>query len=271
MYLFRNFYYFLLELIQGRRVIKQLIISDFKNKYLTSYLGFSWAFFQPLSAILVVWFAFTYGLKIGLMDNGLPFAIWFIVGMIPWNFANEAISSSTQSLIEYSFLIRKTSFRISIIPIIKIFTALIIHAVFIVILGILCILYGFKPNIYWLQVLYLVPASFVFYSGLGWLLSSLNVFVRDVGQMVSVVLAILFWATPILWPYEMLQGNMKYIALLNPFFYITEGYRYAFLKEAWIFQNVEMTIFFWVNATAFFVIGALVFRKLNPHFADIIK
>jgi teichoic acid transport system permease protein len=270
MFYLKSFLYFLLSIYRQKYVIGQLVKRDFQNKHLASYIGLPWAFIQPAMTILVIWFAMTYGLKIGIMDNGLPFAPWFICGMIPWLFIAETITSSSNSLIEYSYLIKKTSFKVAIIPFIKLFTALIIHLFFIVVLAILAMAYGFKPDIYWLQLIYLVFAAFILLTGLGWLISSVNVFVRDMGQIVNVVISVLFWATPIIWPYTMLSGNMKYLALLNPFFYIIEGYRYAFLEKAWMFQNIEMTIYFWVVTGIIFLAGAMVFRKLMPHFADVL-
>jgi len=270
MFYIKSFFYFLLTIYQQKYVIGQLVKRDFQNKYLASYIGLPWAFIQPAMTIVVIWFAMTYGLKIGKIDGGLPFVPWFICGMIPWLFISETISSSSSSLIEYSYLIKKTSFKVAIIPFIKIFTALIVHLFFIVVIAVFAIGYGFKPCIYWFQIIYLLFSSLILLTGLGWLLSSITVFVRDMGPIVNVVISILFWATPIMWPYTMLSGNMKYLALLNPFFYITNGYRYTFLAKAWMFQNVEMTIYFWVTTTFIFIAGALVFKKLMPHFADVL-
>jgi len=266
----KNFFSFLITLYHQKYVIGQLVKRDFQNKYLASYIGLAWAFIQPAMSILVIWFAMTYGLKIGKMDSGLPFVPWFICGMIPWLFISETLSSSTGSLIEYSYLIKKTAFRVAVIPFIIIFTALIIHLVFIIIIAVVVIAYGFEPNIYWLQLPYLVFAAFILLTGLGWLISSVTVFVRDMSPIVNVIISVLFWATPIMWPYTMLIGNMRYLALLNPFFYIIEGYRYTFLGKAWMLQNTEMTLYFWVTTLFIFIVGALVFKRLTPHFADVL-
>ncbi len=266
----KSFFSFFISLYQQKYIIGQLVKRDFQQKYLASYIGLPWAFIQPTISILVIWFAFTYGLKMGKMNNGLPFAPWFITGMIPWLFISETITSSSNSLIEYSYLIKKTAFKVSIIPFIKIFTSLIIHLFFILVIALFAIAYGFYPSIYWFQIIYLVISAFILLSGLGWLLSAINVFVRDIGPIINVAISILFWATPIMWPYTTLSGNMRYLALLNPFFYITEGYRYAFLGKAWMFQNIEMTIFFWLTTLTIFIAGALIFKKLTPHFADVL-
>ena len=261
---------FFLTLYKQRSTIGQLIMRDFKNKYLASYLGLPWAFIKQGTVILVIWFAFTYGLKIGDTDSGPSFMPWLICGLIPWLFISDALESSSSSLIEYSYLIKETSFKVAIIPLIKIFTAFIIHLVFIAFIAFIAMLYGYYPNIYWLQIFYFIVALFILLTGVSWLISSINVFIRDMDPLVNIVLSILFWVTPIVWPYSVLSGNLKYIALLNPFFYIIEGYRYTFLGKAWMHQNIEMTIFFWISTIIIFIVGALVFKKLSPRFIDVI-
>lgn len=264
----KNFYSFILSLYHQKHVIWQLVKRDFQNKYLASYIGLFWAFIQPVITIMVMWFAFTYGLKITLTSHGYSFMIWLICGLIPWFFISETLTSLSGSLFEYSDLIAKTSFRVSIIPIIKILTGLLIHFLLVAGLAVMAITSGFYPNIYWLQLFYLIFAGFVLLTGLGWLISSITVYVRDMRPIVSIAISIMFWATPIIWPYSILTGNLKYIALFNPFFYIIEGYRYAFIGKAWMFRNIDMTVYFWVTTIIIFVAGALVFKKLSPHFAD---
>ena len=262
---------FVAALFQQRHIVRELVRRDFQNKYLASYLGLPWAFIVPGMSIFVMWFALTYGLRVGPTADGLHYGVWFICGIIPWLFISEAISSSVGSLLEYGFLIRKTAFRVSIIPLIKILTAFIIHLVFVGILIAVCVAYDFKPSLYWLQIPYLMAATLVLLLGITWLVSALNVFTRDAGQVVYVLLPILTWLTPIMWPYSILQGNMRFMVLLNPFFYITEGYRSILLYNRSVFANPELTLFFWGVTLGFFVTGAWVFKKLSPHFADVVK
>ena len=270
MFYIKSFFIFLSTLYKQKYVIGQLVKRDFQNKYMGSYLGLPWAFIQPGMIILVMWFAFTYGFKMTTTDAGLPFVPWFICGMIPWLFISETMTTSSGSLVEYSYLIVKTSFTVNMIPLVKIFTGFIIHFFFIGVIAVLMISYGIYPNLYWLQIIYYVFSTFVLLIGLGWLFSSLNVFVRDIGQIINVGISILFWATPIMWSSTRLPGKMKYIAMLNPFFYITEGYRFTFLQKIWFFDQVEMTIYFWCVTLCVFILGATVFRRLSPHFADVL-
>jgi len=264
----KSFFSFFISLYKQKYIIGQLVKRDFQNKYLASYIGLPWVFIQTVITILVMWFAFTYGLKINNLSNGLTFMPWLICGLVPWFFISETLSSTSGSLIEYSDLIAKTSFKTSVIPVIKIFTGLLVHLIFVVSLAILAVACGFRPSIYWIQLIYLLFAGFVLLTGLGWLISSVTIYVRDMKPIVNIGISIMFWATPIIWPYSVLSGNLKYVALLNPFFYLIEGYRYAFLANAWMFRNIEMTIYFWVITAIIFISGAVVFRKISPRFAD---
>jgi lipopolysaccharide transport system permease protein/teichoic acid transport system permease protein len=266
----KNFYYFNKVLFQQRYIIQKLVARDFQKKYLASYLGLPWAFLQPFSIILVLWFVVSIGLRGGDLSDGTPFLPWFISGMIPWFFIKESLHNSSSSLIDYSFLIKKMYFRVGMIPLIRIMTALIIHLFLIVILLIFVVAYGFYPTIYWLQLPYYLLCSLILLVGLGWFTSALMVFVRDVKQTLDVLLTLLFWVTPIIWPYARLQGNMRLVADLNPFFYLTNGYRETLIHGKWFFENISLTLYFWFLAIFFFIMGAFIFQKLKPHFADVL-
>ena len=265
----RSFTIFLSSIFKQRRIMYILIIRDFKSRYLSSFVGLPWAFIQPAMYILVIWFAFTFGIRGGQAESGGDFAPWLLMGLIPWMFISQTMIVSADSLNEYSFLIKKTNIPVAMIPIIKIFSGLIVHTIlmsFIIIL--IVVYYGIYPTVYWFQIFYYLFALTFLLSGIAWFVSSVNVFIKDMAHLVNVVVTMLFWATPIIWSYSMLVGNYRYIALLNPFFYITEGYRYTFIEKRWFFEYTEMNIFFWTFAILIFVIGGLTFQRLKPNFAD---
>ncbi len=266
----KSFLAFLQVIYQQRYIIRKLVARDFKKKYLGSYLGLVWAFLQPFSIILALWFVISIGLRGGDLAGGIPFLPWFICAMIPWFFIRDCLSQSSSSLIDYSFLIKKMYFRVGIIPLIKITTAFIIHSFMIIILLVFVLAFGFKPSIYWLQLPYYTLSALVLLIGMGWLSSAIFVFVRDVKQTIDVLLVLFFWLTPIIWPHARLEGKMRYIIDLNPFFYITNGYRETLIEGKWFFENINLTLYFWFVAIVFFVSGAFIFQKLKPHFADVL-
>ncbi len=264
------FFDFIETLFKMREILYQLTKRDFISKYIASYIGIYWAFIQPFISIFVMWFVFTFGFKPGKMESSIPFIVWLVCGMIPWFFLNEAINGATRSLVDYSYLITKINFRSSIVPIIKILTSLVLHSMFIILLAIFSIAYGFYPGWHWIQILYYLFASIVLIMGITWFTAAITVFVRDMEQIVSVGMQLAFWATPIFWNESMLPGKLTLVAFLNPFYYIIKGYRDTFIYHKWFFEEPILTLYFWGFTLFFFVFGALVFSRLKPHFADVL-
>jgi ABC-type polysaccharide/polyol phosphate export permease len=267
----KEIFSFLVDIVKQRVALVALVKRDFGKRYLSSFVGLAWAFIQPAIYIFVVWFAFTFGLRVKQTASGQDFVSWFITGIVPWMFISQTLIFSSNALEEYSFLIKKTRISPSLIPLVKIFSGMIVHLSLIFIIIILFIsFYGMTPSIYWFQIIYYLFALTVLLSGISWLISSINIFIHDMTHIVNIFVSILFWATPIMWPYSMLNGKLRYIALLNPFFYITEGYRYTFIDHVWFFEYVEMNIYFWTFTLLIFVLGILVFNRLRPSFADVL-
>lgn len=266
----KGFIEFVQAIWNNRFLVAQLTKRDFQNRYLGSYMGIPWAFIKPLTMIFVMWFAFTYGLKVGMVDNTVPFAMWLVIGIIPWFFVSENIIGATYSLLEYSFLIKNISFRPSIIPLIKILTNSLIHLFFILILTIVAIAYDYPPSLHWVQVIYYMFCSIMLTLGISWFSSSVHLFMRDIGHIIEVVIQLFFWGTPIIWSYKMLPEKFYFILKLNPAFYLIEGYRDTFIYKIWFFEHVGLTIYFWGITFIIFVVGAFVFKKLKPHFADVL-
>ena len=121
------------EFISSRKMLWKLSKNDFKTKYAGSYLGIFWAFVQPIITIAIYVFVFQVGFKAAPTDDGYPFVLYLIAGIIPWFFFAEALMNATNCLIEYSYLVKKVVFNISILPIIKIISSLFVHLFFIVI------------------------------------------------------------------------------------------------------------------------------------------
>ena len=156
------------ELWQSRKLIWKLAKNDFKTKYAGSYLGIIWAFVQPVITILVYWLVFEKGFsaKAEMFKSGVevPFVVYLTSGLVPWFFFSEAVSSSTNALIEYNYLVKKVVFKISILPLIKILAACFIHVFFVGVLLVIYLIYGYPPSLYLsaahlLQLLYVCACA----------------------------------------------------------------------------------------------------------------
>ena len=190
---------FIRHVINNHSLIFGLIKNDFQKQYLGSYLGLFWAFVQPLVFIAVIWFVFDVGFRTAPVNGNVPFFLWLIVGMIPWFFFSGALESGTHAVVANDFLVKKVAFRVSILPLVPIGSAFIIHFVLLFCMIVIFIFHGFYPSIYWLELIYYLFVTFILLLGLTWLTSSVSVFIKDIGSVVSIAIQIGFWATPIFW------------------------------------------------------------------------
>ena len=226
---------FVVTLFKSRGLVFDLARRDIQSKYLGSYLNILWAFVQPTVTILLLWFVFEVGFRVTPVDN-YPFALWLITGIIPWFFFSESLGSATNSILEYSYLVKKVVFKVSVIPIIKILSALFIHFFFIIFIFLAFLSYGYKPRLCNLQMIYYLFSMIVLVVGLSWITSALVIFVKDVGQVVAMFLQFGFWFTPILWNIKMVPEKYHTLMKLNPVYYITEGYRNSFISGIWFWS-----------------------------------
>lgn len=263
-------YYFLGDLYRNRELLVSLTKRDLKNRYLGSALGMVWAFLQPLVTILVVWFVFQVGFKAKPSAEGVPFSLWLVSAMVPWFFFSEAFASAANSILEQGNIVKKIVFRVSLLPIVKINSALTVHFFFIIVLAFISIVYGRYPSIYWLQVPYYLLSSLILLLGLSWISSSVIVFFRDLGQVIGVLIQIGFWATPVFWDASIMPVKYHFLLKLNPVYYLTEGYRNCFCHEVWFWHNWKWMSYFWCVNAVIFICGIICFRKLKPHFADVL-
>lgn len=264
------------DIYGSKRLILDLVKNDFKVKYAGSYLGITWAFVQPVITILLYWIVFQYGLRVVTSNTSIPFAIWLITGMVPWFFIADAITNGSNGFFEYNYLVKKVVFKISIIPVIKVFSAILVHIVFMIFLIAIYILYQVFgsdisfPNISILQLPYYTLCAAVLSLSIVYTTSSITVFFRDLSQFISIMLQIGMWATPILWNISMVPDEYKWIVYSNPVNYIVEGYRNALTGGVWFWQIPYQSLWFWCFTAVIFMVGMVVFKRLKPHFADVL-
>ncbi|HET6514624.1 MAG TPA: ABC transporter permease [Thermodesulfovibrionales bacterium] len=242
---------------------------DIASQHIGSLLGFFWTFINPLIMIFILWFVFSIGFKTMPRDN-VPFVVWLTAGMCIWNTFVEVINGSTSVISNNPHLVKKIVFPLSILPVVKLVASFVTHVIFLVFLILLIIFQGMPFSLYWLQAFYYFGAMSVLALGLGWITSSINIFTKDISQVVSVILQIGFWGTPIFWDLSIMPDKYQFFVKLNPMFYIVRGYRESFLYGVPFWYNWQMTLYFWGVTGLIFILGALIFLRLRPHFADVL-
>ncbi len=262
-------FYFLHDIWTQRFLILQLTKREFKNKYIGSYLGFFWTIIQPFVMIFVLWLVFTKGFKSGDVEN-IPFIAWLTCGLIVWDFFGSTLSGGVNVFSDYQYLVKKIKFNVAILPLVKIFSSLITHIIMLgIAIGIL-VSSGISFSWYYLQIFYYLFCVFILILGLSWILSSLQVFLKDIAQIINVILQFGFWGTPIMWQYKMLPETWLNVMKWTPMFYVTEGYRNSFLFKTPFWADMQWTAQFWGITLIILLIGVFLFKKLRPHFADVL-
>ncbi len=259
------------ELYQNRHLIWKLAKNDFKKRYAGSYLGAVWAMVQPVVTVAMYYVVFGLIFPNQRESGEIPFVLFLTAGLVPWFYFSEALNHGTNALLEYNYLVKKVVFKISILPIIKIIAATFIHVFFVCVLLAVAALYGYYPSIYTVQLVYYSFCMFIFVLALCYTTCAVVVFFRDLSQIISIGLQIGMWATPILWDIAAIKnGTVVTLLKLNPLVYIVNGYRSAVYGREWFFQDFFSTMYFWIVTVVLFGVGALIFKRLKVHFADVL-
>lgn len=257
------------DIVSNRRLIFELSKSDFKMRYAGSNLGVVWAFVQPVVTIIIYVFVFQVGFKSVPVEN-VPYVLWLVAGIVPWFFLSEALLNATNSLLEYSYLVKKVVFKINILPMVKIMSAIYVHAFFVVIAIAMYIINGIPLTIYAVQLVYYSLCTTVLVLGLSYITSSIVLFFRDLSQIVNILLQFGMWLTPIMWSITMMGPKLGMLMKLNPMYYVTDGYRDALYNGVWFWEKTGQTMYFWILAVLLLLVGSTVFKKLEKHFADVL-
>ena len=259
------------ELYQNRHLIWKLAKNDFKNRYAGSYMGAVWALVQPVVTIAMYYVVFDVIMGVGRPTSAdVPYVLFLTAGLVPWFYFSEAIMSGTNSMLEYNYLVKKVVFKISILPIIKIIAATFIHIFFACVLLVIAACYGFYPSLYTVQLVYYSFCMFMLVLGMCYTTCAVMVFFRDLAQIIAIALQIGMWATPILWDMGTIGPKGQFIVKLNPLVYIVNGYRSSIMDKVWFFEDFYYTIYFWIFTLVIFGMGALIFKRLKVHFADVL-
>ena len=259
-----------LQMVFGQRyLIFALAKREIAVQYVGSLLGFVWTFIHPLVLIAVFWFVFSIGFKVKPMSD-VPFVVWLTAGMAPWFLFSQIVTGAVGSVVVHANLVKKTVFSSEILPVVTIASGIVTHLVFLVLLVFLLVFQQVPFSWYALQFFYYLICLGVLTLGIGWIVSALNVFFRDVGQLVGVVIQVGFWGTPIFWDIQMMPPKVQMLLKLNPMFYIVQGYRDSFIYQKGFWLHPYLTLYFWVVTLVILVVGILVFQRLKPQFADVL-
>ncbi len=261
---------FMKRLWSNRYMIKSMVVRDIKARYVGSALGLIWTVIQPLATLAVYYFVFSYILKVRIGTSGeINFAMWLMAGLLPWMFFAETLSRSSNVLLDNASLITKTNFNSEILPVVLLGSNFVNHLIAMLLLfliGIPLKLFSFELSMLRIPIYMFFTMYFVL--GLSWIISALNIFLRDIGQLIGVILNVWFYATPIVYPANQVPEAVLKIIKLNPLYFIVEGYRGAIFNYSTIDWFGIKYLF--IVGTVFFILGGVIFKRLKKDFGDVL-
>lgn len=268
-----HLYQLLRELVDKRSLVLDLAKADFRKRFVGSYFGIAWMFVQPIVTVVIYFLIFQMGFKSAPPIPETPYVLWLVPGIVPWFFFGESLNSGVGVLSEYNYLVKKVVFNVQILPIIKLVSCIITHGIFILIMIAMFFCFGKFPMLTWIQLIYYSLALSLFSLGLNYIFCAINVFFKDMAQIIGIALQFGMWLTPIMWAPEMFDSFPNWgvrILKINPMYYIVYGYRDSMLQGNFFWERPILTVYFWIVTIVMLAVGLRVFGKLRPHFSDVL-
>ena len=293
------------DLIAHRRLLREFVVRDLKARYVGSSMGFFWSVIFPLLNLAVYFIVFRLIMEVRFGDKMSPeaSAMWMLAGITVWTAFAETVSRSTNCLVENTNLIQKVVFPSEVLPAFLTVSSLInmLIGIPLVLLGVgFFILKGDTAGFVevetaslamvdvqimdpgpdrtlrwgWSMVCLplLMLGQGIFTLGLGYFLSTLNLFLRDTYHLVGVLVTFWMFATPIFYPVQLVEqardGQFAFILLINPMHWLIESYREVLLFGSW--PQLHLIGPFLLVALFTFAAGATFFRSQKARVPDLL-
>ena len=266
-----NFIKIIKEHWQYKQQLLKLAKADLVKTYRGAALGWSWAIIKPAVTIFVYWFAFEIGLRKGNMIDGYPFFIWLIAGLIPWFYISDMLTTGIDTIRKYSYLVTKMKFPVSTIPTFVSISKISINIILIFIMLIIFCIFGYMPDLYWLQLIFFLILSFVFWTIWSLFASLISAISKDFGNLVKSFVTAVFWLSGILWnPNTIKIKWLKKILMLNPVTYLVSGFRNCLINKVWFWQQPKRLLYFIILTFIMLLLALWAYRKVRKDIPDVL-
>jgi len=268
---FLIFIEFTKKLYENRYMLKMMVLREFKVSYVGSAFGFLWAVMNPLLQVAI------YGVIFGLLFKAKPdhvygtdnYLLFLLCGLVPWQFFAQAVTASSTSIRSNPSLIKKAmGFPSELLPVVSVISNLISHLISLALLLVLVvILSGQLPVVMPFIFVYLFFIT-IFAVGIGWILSSANVFLKDIEQILNVAIMGWFFSTPVVYSPGIVPTKLLVLLKINPLYQMVEGYRLALLAG----RLLPLYDIIYLMGISFLTlaVGGIFCRKLKPWFAEVL-
>lgn len=243
-------------------LILVLTKKEMKVKYKSSFLGYFWAIGHPLAFALVFFIAFKVIMKIQVED----YALFLITGLFPWQWFSNSVNIAPMLFIANASIIKKVNFPRHVLLLAAVLLDMIHFILSIPVIILFMFIYHKSPGFAWLYgILILLCIQFVMTYGISLMISSINLFFRDLERLTNIFTMLLFYFTPIIYSETMIPEKYKYLINLNPLTPLMISWRTLFLNGT--LEPISLMISLGYSVVVF-ILGCFVYRKLSYKFAE---
>ena len=259
-------------MLRGLWEYRGFIVTSIRNEFIARFarskLGGLWMIIHPLSqvAIYALILSNVLAAKLPGIDNKYAYALYLMAGILAWNLFSEIVGRCLNVFIENGNLMKKMRFPRIALPVVVVGSCLLNNLLLFVAVLVVFAVLGQTPS---LEMLWLIPLTLAVTSlaiGIGLVLGVLNVFVRDIGQVVPIILQIWFWFTPIVYSVNIIPESFRGTLNLNPMFSIVSAYHNVLVyRTAPDLNQISITV---LVALALMLLGLFLFRRAAPEMVD---
>jgi lipopolysaccharide transport system permease protein len=254
------------ELWQYRELLYFFVWREIKVRYKQTAIGVAWVVLQPVLTVAIFTVVFTYFARVP--SGNVPYPAFAFAGLVPWSYFSRALSSTATSLVADSALVQKVYFPRLALPLASSIVPLADVAIAFLVMQALLLWYGILPNAAWLALpFYLALAGFAALA-IGLWLAPINVRYRDVGHALPFLVQMWMFASPVVYPAELVPARWQGLYYLNPVATAIGGFRWALLGAAP--PRTELVLLSVGVVAVVFVTGLFFFRRMEQTFADVI-
>jgi lipopolysaccharide transport system permease protein len=254
--------------LKSLQYYKDLIVvltqKELKVRYKRSFLGYLWSIANPLALAVVFYVAFKVVMRIQIEN----YTLFLISGLFPWQWFSNSVSSSSMVFVSNAALIKKVNFPCESLIIATVLNDMLHFILSVPVIVIFLFFYGLKPNLSWVVgIPVLLVIQFMVTFGFSVAISTINLFFRDIERIVSILLILIFYFTPIIYSGEMIPAKYKTLILLNPLAVLMLSWRDLFMKGILNFGSIAVSFLY---SLIVLFMGYLIFRRLRWKFAEVL-
>ena len=249
-------------------LLKEMVVRDVRARYSGSSLGLLWAFALPVLWMVLYTVVFSLVLRVPVESGFSSFPEFLLPALLPWMAVQEGISRSASSLVDNASMVKKTVFPVETLVLSVVLAAVVNELVALAVFAVYVAALGHLQAVWLLLLIPAVLLQTLLAFGIGCIAATMTAFLRDTVHAIGIVLTVLFYATPIVYPLSLVPPRMRPFIEANPLTHLVDLFRRAFSLHAAPPPSsvLYLTVFSLLSAAA----GAALFARARPHFADLI-